>query len=78
MAEERLFLRTDDLVKLTGTTYDNCRKTMHTLYYLLGKKKLSTGKYQPISIPEYCDFEGLSIDEVCKALNVKIHGITGK
>lgn len=68
--EDRLFLRVDDLVKLTGTNTDNCQKIMRTLRDSMGKKKTASGKYQQITIPEYCAYEGIPLDEVCRKLKI--------
>lgn len=70
--EERIYLRIDDLQKLTGTKYDNCRRIMQAMRDSLNKKKLPSGKWQEITIHEYCNYEGIPIEVVCKQINVQL------
>jgi hypothetical protein len=61
----RLFLTTSDLQIITGTGYRNAYKIMRRLKDSMGKKD-----HQHITIKEYCDYEGISIQEVAEILKI--------
>ncbi|MFA5299163.1 MAG: hypothetical protein WC389_13225 [Lutibacter sp.] len=66
-----MFLRINDLMTLTGTTEGNCKMIMRHLHDVLGKKKLINGRYQKVTIKEYCAYEGLIEDDVLIVLKLK-------
>ena len=65
MAANRIFLNVKDLAILTGKTYLSCWREIQTLKDCLGKKKK-----QKITIEEYSKYEGISIEEIRKALKI--------
>ena len=65
MATNRIFITVKDLCILTGKTYLSCWREIQTLKDCLGKKK-----EQKITIEEYSKYEGISINEIRKALNM--------
>ncbi len=66
-----MFLRNNDLMIITGTSEGNCKMIMRHLHDVLSKKKLSNGRYQKVTIKEYCQYEGLNEDEVLITLRLK-------
>ena len=65
MATNRIFITTKDICILTGKTYLSCWREFQILRDSLGKKKK-----QKITFEEYSNYEGISIEEIRKALNI--------
>ena len=69
--ESRLYLRVSDLEALTGNCRRSCERKIQQIRDALGKKKRNNKRYQEITIPEYCKYEGIPLDEVLAKIKVK-------
>jgi len=65
MKAHRLFISVNDLVILTGHTYNACWKDFKIIKDSLGKKN-----NHKVTIDEYAKYEGISADEIKKALGI--------
>ncbi|MCK9618626.1 MAG: hypothetical protein M0R21_12420 [Lentimicrobiaceae bacterium] len=65
MATHRIFLSVKDLVILTGNTYMACWREFQIIKDSLGKSK----KHK-VTIDEYANYEGISSEEIKRALGV--------
>jgi hypothetical protein len=65
MQTNRIFLTVKDLTILTGNTYKACWREFNIIRDSLGKLKK-----QKVTIEEYSKYEGISVEEIKKALRI--------
>jgi hypothetical protein len=70
--ESRLILKASDLQKVSGTSDRNAKRILAHLRDALGKKRLKSGRFQDITIPEYCQYAGIDLSEFCKTVKISL------